>query len=193
MDIYECHDRYRITLKKLRHMHRDGVLKIEKDKTPEYWLRAISDIQKGKLSARSIALAALFPEKLDKIYHLTRQNRRILDSHFKSIKLTSKEVDLSLKFVAAVGAVEKHPILLADFIAAVQKLIPSHDVNYHYLAVRILLTCETDHQVSLMAEYMTRAFSSIRDESAMRGWWHTEPGAYGKNHTIYHRPIRYDL
>lgn len=193
MDIYECRDCYRISLKKLRRMRRDGVLRIEREKTPEYWLRAISDIQKGKLSARSIALAFRFPDKLEKVHYLTHAKRKFLADNFKSLGLPGDELDIELRFVAPLGAVEKHPFLMQQFIEAVQRLIPSHDVNYYYLAVRILLTCDTDFQIDLMSQNLTRAFSSIRDEPAMEGWWHPEPGAYGKNHAVYHRPRRFDL
>jgi hypothetical protein len=193
MDIYECRNRYRISLKKLRIMQRDRVLNVSRDKTPRYWLQAISDIQKGKLSARSIALGFRFPEKLENLHYLTGENRRVLKAHFRSVELPGNELDSSLSLAAPIGAVEKHPLLMSQFIEAVQKLIPPHDVDYYYLAVRILITCEFDFQISDIAEWMTRAFSSIRDEPAMKGWWHTEACAYGKNRTLYHRPRHYDL
>ena len=192
MDIYECRDRYRISLKKLRLMQRGGVLNVSRDQTPKYWLQAISDIQKGKMSARSIALSFRFPDKLEKVHYLTHANRGFLGESFKSLGLPGNELDIELRFVAPLGAVEKHPFFMQQFIEAVQRLIPSHDVNYYYLAVRILLTCETDFQMDLMSQNLTRAFSSIRDEPAMQGWWHQEPTAYGDHRIIYHRE-RYDL
>lgn len=193
MDIYECHDRYRISLKKLRLMHRHGVLNVEKEKTPEHWLRAISDLQKGKMSARSIALAVRFPEKLAKFHYLTRANRRVLQDHLKSVGFPDQHTEAKMRFSAPLGAVEKHPLLMSDFIAVVKQLIPAHDVDYYYLAVRVLLICETDFQMNMMSENLTRAFSSIRDEHAMQGWWHTEAAPYGKNRVIYHPPRSYDL
>lgn len=193
MDIYECHDRYGITLKKLRLMHRDGVLRIEKEKTPEYWLKVVSDIKRARMSARSIALAFRYPQKLAKFHYLTRAHRRVLDTHFKSVELPADDLKLFVRPTAALGAVEKHPMLMAEFIEAVQKIIPSRDVSYYYVAVRLYLACETDFQMDLMSEYMTRAFSSVRDEPSMQGWWHSEPGAYGKNHAVYHKPRHYDL
>lgn len=193
MDIYECRDRYRISLKKLRLMHRDRVLNVSREKTPKYWLQTISDIQKGKLSARSIALAFRFPEKLENLHYLTGKNRRVLKAHFRSVELPGNELHARLSFSAAVGAVEKHPLLMAEFIEAVQKLIPSHAVDYYYLAVRILIAFELDVQISNTSHDMSRAFSSIRDEPAMHGWWHTEPCKYGKHRTLYHRPRQYDL
>lgn len=193
MDIHECHDRYGITLKKLRRMQRDGILKIEKDKTPEYWRRVISDIAKGKMSARSIALAFRFPEKLDRISSLTRTQRLIIESHFKSVELPDFDRALRVRSTITVGMVEKHPMLSAEFIGTVQRIIPSRYVSYYYVAVRLYLACETDFHIDLMSKYMTRAFSSARDEPAMQGWWHREPGPYEKKHVIYHRPRHYDL
>jgi hypothetical protein len=174
-------------------MRRDGVLKVEQDKTRKYWIQAAADVRKGKLSARSAALIFRFPDKLERIHHVTWKNRRFIDAHFRSIGLPGNELDEMIGHAAPVGAVEKHALYLAKFIEAVQKLIPAHDVDYHYLAVRILIAYETDFQMDLAAEYMTRAFSSIRDEPAMRGWWHLEPDKYDKHRTVYHRPRQYDL
>lgn len=192
MDIYECHDEFRISFKKLRLMQRRGVLNVSRDKTPKYWLQAISDIRKGKLSARSIALAFRFPEKLEKLHFLTSKNRRALHEHFRSIELPGNEPDTRLNVSAPLAVTEKHPWATAQFIDAVKDLIPAHDVDYYYLAVRLLIMCESDFQVDLMSGRMSNAFSSIRDEPAMQGWWHREPTSYGDHRIIYHRE-RYDL
>lgn len=191
MDIYEFHDRYGITFRKARRMQSDGVLKLEKDKTPEYWRKAVSDIQKGDMSARSVALAFKFPEQLDRIATLSRKNRAVIKAHFEEADLPPDDIDLDIRVAAPIGAVEKHQSLLNEFITAVQKAIPDHGVGYPYIVVRLLLICDADFQINLMAEHMTRAFASIRDEPSMKGWWHHSPGKYGKQHIVYHRP--YDL
>lgn len=193
MDIYECRDRYGITLRKLRKMADDGALRIEKDKTPEYWRMVVSDIQKGAMSARSIALAFSFPEKLERIATLTRSNRAVLETHFSDVELPGHNIEISVRFVAPLGVLEGHSELKAEFIRAVQKLIPEHEVRYQYIAARLLLTCDTDHQMNMMSESMRRAFAGIRDDPSMQGWWHKVPGKYGKKHIIYHRPRSYDL
>lgn len=193
MDIYECRDRYRISLKKLRLMQRDRVLRVSPEKTPKYWLQTISDIQKGKLSARSIALAYRFPDKLENLHCLTGKNRQVLKTHFRLVELPGNELEARLSFGTPLGAIEKHPYMMAQLANAVQSLMPAHDVDYYYLAVRILTPCEFDFQIDAMSEHLSRAFSSIRDEPAMQGWWHTEPSEYGKHRTLYHRPRQYDL
>lgn len=194
MDIYECRDRFGITLRKLRKMEKAGVLKIEKDKTPEYWRKVISDIQKGKMSARSIALALKFPEKLARLRNLTRVNRGTIQSHFSNLGLPDDNLGyFDIRSPDPCGTVEKIPAYRDRFIEALQKIVPDYDVPYEYIAVRMLLTCEFDFHISGMSDYMTRAFSAVRDEPSMIGWWHKEPGKYGKNHIIYHRPRSYDL
>lgn len=62
MDVHEIADRYNISLKKLRRMYKDGILKVGKSATPRHWQMVVSDIRKGKMSARSIALAYRWPK-----------------------------------------------------------------------------------------------------------------------------------
>lgn len=194
MDIYQCNERYGISLKKLRLMRSEGILKLEGDKTPTYWRQVIYDIKKGKMSARSIALAYRFPGYLDKITKPTLRDRHIISSHFLDVEFPPDDIKLTMRFSAPIGAIDKHPMLLEEFIRTVQEVIPDHDVSYYYVATRIILfSCETDFQINLMSEGLARAFASARDEEAMRGWWHTEPGKYDQDPIVYHRPRQYDL
>lgn len=194
MDIYQCNERYGISLKKLRLMRSEGILKLEVDKTPKYWCQVIYDIKKGKMSARSIALAYRFSGYLDKITKLTLRDRHVISSHFLDVEFPPDDVKLNMRFVAPIGAIEKHQMLLDEFIRTIQEIIPDHDVSYYYVATRIIIfSCETDFQINLMSEDLARAFASARDEEAMRGWWYTEPGKYDQDPTVYHRPRQYDL
>lgn len=194
MDIYQFHEHYRISLKKSRLMQRDGVLKVEDDKTEKYWRQVIADIKKGKMSARSIALAYRYPGKLNRIAKLTLRDRRVISSHFVSVEFPAEDIELDMMFAATIGAIEKEQHSMTQLIGAIKKVIPDHDVSYYYVAVRILLfACQTDFQINLMAEDLARSFASVRDEDSMRGWWHTVPGRYDQEATIYHRPKDYDL
>ncbi|THD37327.1 MAG: hypothetical protein E7773_04685 [Sphingomonas sp.] len=194
MDIYECNERFGITLKKLRLMRSEGILKLEGDKTPKYWRQVVYDIKKGKMSARSIALAYRYPGQLEKIVKLTLRDRGVIADHFADVEFPPDALQIDMNFPAPIGAIEKHVMLTGQFIRAVQQIIPNHHVSYYYVAARLLLfTCDTDFRINLMSEQLARAFASIRDEEAMRGWWHTEPGKYHQESTIYHRPAHYDL
>lgn len=102
MNIHECHARYDIGMKKLRRMHRDGVLKL--DKTPSHWQRLVSDIQKGKLSVRSIILAYRFPAKLAAITLLTARDRAVVQS-------ISKRRAFRVMHIQTTGSIRMSPAL----------------------------------------------------------------------------------
>lgn len=193
MDIHECNERYGITLKKLRRMERDGILKIEQQKTPNWWRQVLIDIRKGKMSARSIVLAFRYPEKLEKLSSFTRAERRIIDSSFDTSEVMKQSVKAPYLGGLVFGAAEDNDILLKHFITTLKNLIPDRDVRYAYVAVRLLLTCDTDRQIQDMSEKITRALSNAKDSSLMNGWWHLEPGPYGTKYTVYHTPRKYDL
>ncbi|WP_033922610.1 hypothetical protein [Sphingomonas sp. 37zxx] len=194
MDIYECNDRFGISLKKLRLMRNEGILKLEAEKTEKYWRQVIYDIKSGRMSARSIALTYRYPGKLEKITNLTPRDRRVIASHFEEVEFPVEDLELNMRFAALIGAIEKHPLSLDEFIRSIQEIIPDHDVSYYYVAGRLMLfTCKTDFQINLMSEQLARAFASAKDEKSMRGWWHTESGKYDQDPTVYHRPRQYDL
>lgn len=194
MDIFECHDLYKISMKKLRQMLSDGILKLESEKTARYWRQTILDIKKGKMSARSIALAYRFPEYLEKLVELSLRDRRVIASHFDAVEFPIADIDLKMTFAAPIGAIEKNPVLLNEFIQKIQQIIPEQDVSYYYVAARLMLyTCKTDFQINLMSERLSRAFASAKEESSMQGWWFAKTGNNNQDLTVYHRPKRYDL
>lgn len=194
MDIYECNQRYGISLKKLRRMEHDGALKLDKPKTPEYWRRVLSDIRKGKMSARSIALAYRYPEKLHTLASLTNFDRTVLDKHFRMADLPTEMPQLSDLSTVMVGVAEKNAIYTERFLMALTAIIPDRHVGYEFVAVRLLLTCENDHVIDLASKWVARALTNAMDLPRMKAWWHREQIAKGKYRRIYHRPkLAFDL
>ncbi|MBO9581863.1 MAG: hypothetical protein J7498_13310 [Sphingobium sp.] len=196
MDIHEMNDRYGISMKKLRRMYQDGILKIGKSATPKYWQMVISDIRKGKMSARSIALAYRSPKQLEELARLTPRDRNILREHFKLAGLPHTNLDLEdHSFLAPCGAAENNPRYLADFIEGLKKVIPAQNVFYEFVAVRwLLLKCNQDVDIYNTADFLPKALFYARADPSFKEWWHKEPHLYGKYRIVYHRPqSRYDL
>ena len=193
MDIHGCRAKYKISLKKLREMEKDGVLNVEKTETPDFWLQTVADIRKGRMSARSVALVYRWPEKIEALMSLTPSDRKVIEDHFRLVSLPSNDPPLSNMAGPTYGAAAKYPPLLKIFIERVQTIIPERDVTYRYLAVRLLLTCENESEISSVSDSIIRAFSNAKGDPGMKGWWHPEPGPYRRNLTAYHRPRRYDL
>lgn len=196
MDIHEIADCYGISLRKLRRMHKDGHLKVGKSATPKYWQMVVSDIRKGKMSARSIALAYRSPKRLEELARLTPRDRRILREHFELARLPFSNLDLDdNSYIAPVGAADNEPRYLSDFIEALKKIIPDEDVCYEFIAVRWLLTkCDFDVTIANISDTLPKALFFAREDPSFSGWWRKEPHLYGKYRVIYHRPpVQYDL
>ncbi|MDR3410811.1 MAG: hypothetical protein P4L87_07690 [Formivibrio sp.] len=198
MDIYDLGNRYNLTVKKLRRMERDGVLRIGKSTAPFYWQKVRKEIGKGKMTPFSIALAYRFPDKLEEVMNLTPANRKVIAKHFMEVELPAKMAfTYPEKFAMPVlisGAIEKHSLLTGRFLDELKKVIPEKPVDYVYVAVRIFLMCETENSMNMAAQNMVRGLQSAREEPTMLGWSHREASLYGKYKFVYHKPnVQYDL
>lgn len=193
MDIYDLNHIYGISLKKLRRMEKDGVLRTGKSQLPKYWQMVRSDIHKSKLSARSIALAYQYPRDLEKMINLSRRHRSLIDDYIRKIdlpKMAPPPVETEIRVSTVVfAAVSEGGIWLDRFIAILQSHIPEKAVNYHYVAVRILLMCGNPHNIDLASEVLRQAILKARDHPSMAGWWSTQATQNEKEYpTIFRRP-----
>ena len=87
MDIYDINLEFGISLKKLRRMEKAGVLRVGKSKLPRHWQAVRNDIRKGKLSARSIALAYRYPRELEKVTEISGRQRTMINEHILAAAL----------------------------------------------------------------------------------------------------------
>lgn len=194
MDVYDLRNRYDISVKKLRRMERDGVLRTGKSLAPKYWQTTRTDIRKGKMCARSIALAYRYPDKLESFMLLTAADRRVIERH-----ILSAEIPPFFPPVASTpsiptiiwGADTKEEGFVGRFVSILQSIIPDRPVGYLFVAVRMLLMCEKDFQIDMAAKSIQRALLNARDDPAMQGWSYREPTGQGKFRTIFKRPTSF--
>lgn len=199
MDIYDINHHYGISLKKLRRMDKNRLLRIGKSELPKYWQKVRSDLHKSKLSARSIALAYQYPRDLEKMISLSRRHRNLIDDYIRKAelpKMIPPPVEPAIRVsIVVCAAVSEGGIWLDRFIAILQSHIPEKAVGYHYVAVRILLMCENPHNIDLTFEFLRQAILKARDQPSMAGWWSQQATQNeGEYPTIFHRPTAtYDL
>lgn len=199
MDIHDINLEFNISLKKLRRMEKAGVLRIGKSKLPPHWQAVRKDIRKGKLSARSIALACRYPNMVGSIMDLTRRQRSLISEQIAAAELppiiSPPEESIPSTLAIVCGAATEGGWLLMRFIQMLQALIPDKEVGHHYVAVRILLMCKNEYGIDGAYEYLLRALMNAKDRPEMAVWWHREKTGEGSKHrTIYHRPkIAFDL
>lgn len=193
MDIHDFNHRYRISMRKLRRMDKDRVLRKGKSLLPPYWQMVRNDIHKGKLSARSIVLAYRFPNELEKIGEISRKQRSMIADCILKADLpktppppaSDGNMICLIVFCAATG----EDGYLEKFIEILKPHIPEKSVDYYYLALRILLMCETQWQIDDASKNLRLALLKARADPAMQGWWHKEESVDSADYSIvYHRP-----
>jgi hypothetical protein len=193
MDIHDINLEFRISLKKLRRMEKAGVLRIGKSQLPKHWQMVRSDIKKGKMSARSIALAYRYPKELEKVTEITSRQRTTIKEHILAAALPlavpSPVESVPSINVIICGAATDWGDYLERFIQILKTQIPEQDVGHHYVAVRILLMCKNEYGLHGAYEDLRSALLKAKDRPEMVGWWHREKIGEGSEHrTIYHRP-----
>ncbi|MCL4673281.1 MAG: hypothetical protein KJZ64_10175 [Sphingomonadaceae bacterium] len=192
MDIHDINLEFGISLTKLRRMEKAGVLRVGKSQLPKHWQMVRSDIRKGKLSARSIALAYRFPKFVPSITDLSKRQRAVIEEHFASADL-SRDVPEPVESTPAIATIVCSAAtdgrFVDRFIQILQAQIPDKDVGHHYVAVRILLMCRNEFGMDIAYEYLRRALSKVKDRPEMAGWWRSEKaGERNERRTIYRRP-----
>lgn len=193
MDIYDMKLEFHISLKKLRRMEKAGVLRVGKSKMPKHWQMVRSDIKKGKMSARSIALAYRYPRELDKVMEMSSRQREVVRNHFLKADLPAVaprayDGDLMVGVITAGASGNEEPYL-NKFICQMHEIIPERPVDHNYVAVRILLAAPNEVDICNTSYFLRRALLNAKDSPTMKGWWHREPTGSRKGYrTIYHRP-----
>lgn len=199
MDIYDINLEFGISLKKLRRMEKAGVLRVGKSKLPKHWQMVRSDIKKGKLSSRSIALAYRSPKVVSSIIDLTISQRTLIAEEITAADLP-KDVPEPVESTPTIGSIIHLATIsgghfLDRFVRIVQSVIPETEVGHHYIAVRILLMCKNEYDIDYAYQYLRRALLKAKDRPEMAGWWRSEKiGERSERRTIYHRPrAHFDL
>jgi hypothetical protein len=199
MDIYDINQKFDISLRKLRRMEKAGVLRTGKSQVPHHWQMVRSDIRKGKMSARSVALAYRYPDELARIFEMNRSQRHIIEQHIQQANLPSV-VPSPVESTPAIstiicGAVTHDAYWMERFIGLLKLHVPAKSVEHLYIAVRILLMCQSANEIVGASAYLTRAMLKARDCPTLDGWWHREATGEQKGyHIVYHKPaIDFDL
>ncbi len=192
MDIHDISLAFDLSPKKLRRMETAGVLRVGKSRLARHWQMVRSDIKKGKLSSRSIALAYRYPRVVESIIDLSHRQRAMMAEHFAAADLP-KDVPAPVESIPSIGGIACSAAeggqYLDRFILMVQALIPDNEVGHHYIAVRILLMCRNEYDIDGAYKHLRRALTKAKDKTEMTDWWRSEKtGGTSGTRTIYHRP-----
>ena len=178
--------RYGISLRKLRRIERDGQIKFKN--APDHWRRVVLDLRKRKMSARSIALAYLFPKKLEGMTDLTASDKKALREHFSAAGLPPSESPDDYYMQSVLGAAANEPKFLEWLVSDLKKIIPAKPVPHAYIAVRLLLPCDTDDEVDRLYRNLPKAFRNVFRLTTLKNWRVKSPIGNGRYQLLYCRP-----
>ena len=189
-DIYQIHYETGLSVRALKGLERRGYLKLTSAKNPRLSKINVAMLKGNRLSA--IDLVYLI-ENPDIVFDLGDRAERALT---QIEKLNDPKADACEPYLAHTVelASKGDPAKIAELAAWMKSKIPaSGDVDYGYLAVRILLGI-SPNLVSYIAGKIPRAFQNVRKTTGFKNWSSKKTNKYGQNATFFHRPtLQYDL
>lgn len=182
MNIFEVSEKHKISLKKLRAMEKDNLLRLDESASASDPIRAT--LQNGdRLSAWQLVQLVEEPALVLELGKYTAAAASQVD------ELGHPERQPATKPAAAAitDAAKNDPEAVAVLCDWLKSVIPSRPVGHAYLATRILLGIPPALRKS-EAPRIGRALLNCRNSPALAGWWKVKPGV-SQNSTVYQKLV----
>lgn len=181
MNVYEIATKYRISLKKIRQMDKDGILRTSGDMGAADPIRAT--LAKGNpLPALQLVELVENPAILVELGQYLDSAERQLDAIGNPQHSAAPRDVAAVVEPAALGDGEA----IAALIAWLQTIIPANRaVGHSYIATRLILGMPENLRKSL-AKRINRSLLNCRKVSAFAGYWQTVEGVT-QNRTVYQK------
>ena len=185
--LFEISTEFRISMKKLRKMHKRGLLRCEDSGDPiadniRYFLGSGQHLSVTQLVAL-IEKPALMLE--------IGPNQDRAQAFLEAIGSPVEPAPDDL-WPELAGALTSDLGSLLRLIAWAKRAIPAgQQVSHHYLAVRLLLAVP-EHLRKYEAPRLGKIFLNMRKRGEFAGWWHVEKQG-ARSVTWYHQPKNLDL
>lgn len=180
MNIFEISERHKISVKKLRAMDKDNLLRHDASTTTLDEMRATlktgNRLNVGQLVHLIEAPAGLL--ELGKYAGKAQSQLAELDN--PTGQVAPREVAAQI-----LDAFEKQPAAIAALVEWLKSVIPAHPVGHAYIATRLLLGVPENMRKHDTAR-LQRAMMNCRDHPAFSGWWRTEKSV-SRNRTVYQK------
>jgi len=185
--LYEISEKYRVSVRKLRKMHKDGVLRCDGSGDP------IADDIRGYLERGQQLTVKQLVALIERPGLLLEIGPRMDAAKAQVNALDGPEPASGDLWPELAGAAANEPDALLKLIAWAQATIPGdRPVNHHWLAVRLLLAVPENLRKYEFPR-LNRVFLHMRQRPEFEGWWSVE--SQGKRRvTWYHQPKKgFDL
>ncbi len=180
MNIFECAEKYRISLKKLRLMERDGILRLDQSASATDPIRAC--LTKG--NPLPVSMLVQLVEEPSLLLELGRHTRAA-ESQVSALGKPQKEPAIKAAAAAVSDAAKNDPEAVAVLCDWLRSIIPARPVGHSYIAARLLLGIPPAIR-KFEGPRIGRALLNCRNSPGLAGWWTVKPGA-SQNSTVYQK------
>lgn len=182
MNIFEVSEKHKISLKKLRALDKDGILRLDESASASDPIRAT--LQNGD------------PLPVWQLVQLVEEPALILElgkysaaaqSQVDALGHPERQPAPKSAAAAVTDAAKNDPDAVALLVDWLKSVIPTRPVGHAYLATRLLLGIPPAIR-KFEGPRIGRALLNCRNNPAMAGWWSVKPGA-SQNSTIYRKLV----
>lgn len=180
MNIFDAAERYKISLKKLRAMDKDGLLRLDESAKASDPIRAT--LVKG--NALPVAQLVQLIEEPALLLDLGKY-ASAAKGQVDALGHPEREPAPKPAAAAVTDAAKNDPEAVALLVDWLKSVIPACPVGHAYLATRLLLGIPAGLRKS-EAPRIGRALLNCRNHPALAGWWKVKPGV-SQNSTVYQK------
>ena len=183
MNIFEAAEKYKLSLKKLRAMDKDGLLRLDESTSASDPIRATL-IKGNPLPVAQLVLLIEEPGLLLDLGKYASEAERQLAALGKPLN------EIAPKPVAAAvtEAAKNEPEAVVLLVEWLRQIIPERAVGHAYLATRLLLGIPPAIR-KYEAPRIGRALLNCRNNPALAGWWSVGHRGASQNSTIYRKLV----
>jgi hypothetical protein len=180
MNIYEVAERHKISLKKLRAMDKDKLLRLDESANASDPIRATL-MNGDPLPVRQLVQLIEEPGLLLDLGKYTST----AEAQIAALGKPQNEIAPKPVAAAVTDAAKNDPEAVAILVAWLKEIIPPHPVGHAYIATRLLLGIPESIRKQ-QAPRIGRALLNCRNHPSFAGWWSVKPGV-SQNSTAYQK------
>lgn len=182
MNIFEISEKHKISVRKLRALDKDGLLRHDASTTILDEMRATFR-EGNKLNVAQLVYLIENPGGILELgKYASKAQTQLAELDIPESQKAPREVAAQI-----LDAFEKEPGAIVALIAWLKTIIPEHPVGHAYIATRLLLGVPENVRRYDIPR-LQRALMNCRDHPSFEGW-HRKEKSVSRTRTVYQKPM----
>lgn len=182
MNIFEISDKHKISVKRLRAMDKDGLLRHDASTTPLDEIRATLKTGNRLNVGQLVYLVENRAGLLELGKYAEKARAQLAEIGNTKNQEAPREIAGQI-----LEAFERDGAAVAALVAWAKTIIPSHVVGHSYIATRLLLGVPEGSR-GYDVPRLRRVMMNCREHPDFAGWWrHEKDAATSRNRTVYQK------